>query len=431
MANNSMANNDALPQNASDLIASIRQNALLLVIDAEGRIREANPLLLQCLGLAEAAVVGASLADLMFQTSVKSAEFRKLIRDVFKGRNGSGVLRLQAAGGDLLPVSASFHPIGDGADALATIIGTALIADQLVGLDPDRTAQDQLIQGMVRITYAADGAIKQVNPHGLSLLGYRLADLRGKQEEVLLTTTVFEAEKCQEKWRDLRSGKAVTQQCHCYAQDGSDVFIQATYQPVLDDQGNVSQIVMLGCDVTPIERRLRKAFAMMEKKSAALNEALQEAREAHQMREEMDRALQAMSTPVTPIWDEVLLLPLVGIIDSTRTDDAMKTTLDKISSTGAKMFILDISGVPSVDTAVANQLIKITKATKIMGCDTIVSGVSSAIAHTIVDLGIDIGEMTTTSSLRDAVAISLERVTAAKKEKKKSKKISKKAKNSH
>jgi len=199
---------------------------------------------------------------------------------------------------------------------------------------------------------------------------------------------------------------------------------------VLDGQGNVTQVVMLGCDVTPIEKRLRKAFAMMEKKSTALNEALQEAREAHQMREEMDRALQAMSTPVTPIWDEVLLLPLVGIIDSTRTDDAMKTTLDKISATGAKMFILDISGVPSVDTAVANQLIKITKATKIMGCDTIVSGVSSAIAHTIVELGIDIGEMCTTSSLRDAVAISLERVTAAKKEKKKSKKIGKKAKSS-
>ncbi len=430
MANNSMANTNTPSQNASDLIASIRHNALLLVIDAEGSIREANPLLLKRLGLAEAAVVGSSLADLLLQTSAKSADFRKLIRDVFKGRHASGMLRLQAGDGEMVAVSASFHPIGEGADALATIIATELIADQLVGLDPARAAQDQLMQGMVQIIYAADGAIEQVNSHGLALLGYRLADLSGKQEEVLLTTTVFEGEKCQEKWSDLRAGKAVSQQCHLFAHDGSDVFIQASYQPVLDGQGNVTQVVMLGCDVTPIEKRLRKAFAMMEKKSAALNEALQEAREAHQMREEMDRALQAMSTPVTPIWDEVLLLPLVGIIDSTRTDDAMKTTLDKISATGAKMFILDISGVPSVDTAVANQLIKITKATKIMGCDTIVSGVSSAIAHTIVELGIDIGEMCTTSSLRDAVAISLERVTAAKKEKKKSKKISKKAKSS-
>jgi methyl-accepting chemotaxis protein len=193
----------------------------------------------------------------------------------------------------------------------------------------------------------------------------------------------------------------------------------------------VTGTLMIGCDVSATEKRLRKAFAMMEKKSTALNEALQEAREAHAMREEMDRALQAMATPVTPIWDEVLLLPLVGIVDSTRTDDAMKTTLDKISSTGAKMFILDISGVPSVDTAVANQLIKITKATRIMGCETIVSGVSSSIAHTIVELGIDIGEMLTTSSLRDAVSMSLDRVSENKKEKKKSKKASKKAKRHH
>ena len=219
--------------------------------------------------------------------------------------------------------------------------------------------------------------------------------------------------------------------CHFFSQDGDDVFIQAHYEPILDSNGEISSILLLGCDVSGSEKRLRKAFAMMERKSAALNDALQESREAQRMRDEMDRALQAMATPVTPIWDQVLLLPLVGIVDSTRTDDAMKTTLDKISATGAKMFILDISGVPSVDTAVANQLIKITKATKIMGCETIVSGVSSAIAHTIVELGIDIGEMLTTSSLRDAVSISLDRVDQTKKEKKNRKKMSKKAKQRH
>jgi anti-anti-sigma regulatory factor len=109
-----------------------------------------------------------------------------------------------------------------------------------------------------------------------------------------------------------------------------------------------------------------------------------------------------MSTPVTPIWDGILLLPLVGIVDSTRTDDVMRKTLDRISQTGSRMFILDISGVPTVDTAVANQLIKITKATRIMGCETLVSGVASSIAHTIVELGVDISELRTTATLRDA-----------------------------
>lgn len=294
--------------------------------------------------------------------------------------------------------------------------------------DQRRRAEQAIRDRQLVIEYDADGTITAVNAQALSLLGYKLGDLRGRSEELLLSATGFESEKCQQKWRDLKAGKAVDQMLHLYSQEGEDVFVEACYQPLIAEDGSATGTLMIGCDVSASENRLRKAFAMMEKKSSALNEALQEAREAHRMREEMDRALQAMATPVTPIWDEVLLLPLVGIVDSTRTDDAMKTTLDKISTTGAKMFILDISGVPSVDTAVANQLIKITKATKIMGCETIVSGVSSSIAHTIVELGIDIGEMLTTSSLRDAVSMSLDRVSDSKKEKKKSKRASKKAK---
>ena len=297
--------------------------------------------------------------------------------------------------------------------------------------DQRRRAEQAILDRQLVIEYDADGMITAANAQVLSLLGYKLTELRGNSEEFLLTTTAFEAEKCQQKWRDLQAGKPVDQLLHLFSKEGDDVFVEAFYQPLIDADHGVTGTLMIGCDVSATEKRLRKAFAMMEKKSTALNEALQEAREAHAMREEMDRALQAMATPVTPIWDEVLLLPLVGIVDSTRTDDAMKTTLDKISSTGAKMFILDISGVPSVDTAVANQLIKITKATRIMGCETIVSGVSSSIAHTIVELGIDIGEMLTTSSLRDAVSMSLDRVSENKKDKKKSKKASKKAKRHH
>ena len=297
--------------------------------------------------------------------------------------------------------------------------------------DQRRRAEQAIRDRQLVIEYDAEGMISAVNDQALSLLGYKIGDLRGKSEELLLTTTVFEAERCQQKWRDLKAGKPVDHVLHVYSKDGDDVFVEAFYQPLIAEDGSVTGTLMIGCDVSPTEKRLRKAFVMMEKKSTALNQALQEAREAHLMREEMDRALQAMATPVTPIWDEVLLLPLVGIVDSTRTDDAMKTTLEKISATGAKMFILDISGVPSVDTAVANQLIKITKATKIMGCETIVSGVSSSIAHTIVELGIDIGEMLTTSSLRDAVSMSLDRVSENRKEKKKSKKATKKAKRRH
>jgi rsbT co-antagonist protein RsbR len=116
------------------------------------------------------------------------------------------------------------------------------------------------------------------------------------------------------------------------------------------------------------------------------------------------RSMIAMSTPVTAIWENVLLLPIVGVVDSQRAQDIMNAILAKVADTSSKVAILDIAGVAIVDTAVANHLIKITKATKLMGCNCTISGVSPAIAQTIVELGIDVGEVQTTATLKDALA---------------------------
>lgn len=126
------------------------------------------------------------------------------------------------------------------------------------------------------------------------------------------------------------------------------------------------------------------------------------------------RALLEISTPVTPIWDGILLLPLLGIIDSARTQDVMNKSLAKIAETRAKVFVLDISGVGAVDTAVANQLIKITKATRLMGCEAIISGISPAIARTVVELGVSVWDVRTTATLRDAFEIALKIIGAEK-----------------
>ncbi|MEE8587091.1 MAG: protoglobin domain-containing protein [Acidobacteriota bacterium] len=115
------------------------------------------------------------------------------------------------------------------------------------------------------------------------------------------------------------------------------------------------------------------------------------------------RALTAMSTPVTAIWKGVLLLPIVGIIDSKRSQDIMESMLSAISESQSRIIILDISGVAVVDTAVANHLIRIGRATRLMGCECVISGISPAIARTIVELGIDVGEIRTTSTLRDSI----------------------------
>lgn len=122
-----------------------------------------------------------------------------------------------------------------------------------------------------------------------------------------------------------------------------------------------------------------------------------------QLLHEQSEAVMSMSTPVTEIWDGILLLPIVGIVDSKRSEDIMNAVLECIRSSKAKEFILDISGVGVVDTAVANYLINITKATALMGCRSTISGISPAISKTIVQLGIDVGDINTTSTMMDAL----------------------------
>jgi len=117
-----------------------------------------------------------------------------------------------------------------------------------------------------------------------------------------------------------------------------------------------------------------------------------------------------MATPVMILWKGILLLPIVGTVDSNRTQDIMENMLAEIQDEGSKVIILDILGVPTVDSAVANHLIKITKATKLMGCDCIITGISPGIAQSLVHLGIDLGDVLTKATLKDGLEYAYRRV---------------------
>jgi len=127
---------------------------------------------------------------------------------------------------------------------------------------------------------------------------------------------------------------------------------------------------------------------------------------------ETNEAIMEMSTPVTTIWDGILLLPLIGLFDSQRAQDVMETVLTKVENTQSKAVVLDISGVASMDTGVANHLIQITNATKLMGCETIISGIAPSIAQTLVELGINVGDVETTATLKDAIRLGLKIINA-------------------
>jgi len=121
-----------------------------------------------------------------------------------------------------------------------------------------------------------------------------------------------------------------------------------------------------------------------------------------QLQDQNDMLMQ-LSTPVTPIWEQILLLPVVGIVDSFRAQNIMTAVLQEIADYQAKVFILDISGVGVVDTAVANYFIKVSKAANLMGCECIISGVTPAVAQTLVELGVDIENIQTNVNIKEAL----------------------------
>lgn len=120
--------------------------------------------------------------------------------------------------------------------------------------------------------------------------------------------------------------------------------------------------------------------------------------------------LLELSTPVVKLWDGVLALPMIGTLDSQRTQVVMESLLQRIVDTGAEIAIIDITGVPTVDTLVAQHLLKTVTAIRLMGADCIISGVRPQIAQTIVHLGLDLQDVVTKANLADALALSLKRL---------------------
>jgi rsbT co-antagonist protein RsbR len=170
----------------------------------------------------------------------------------------------------------------------------------------------------------------------------------------------------------------------------------------------------LRSDPEAFGEELWRVTEMLDRLGLYTTEVHQKSREDVIARQQAE--MLELSTPVVELWDDILALPLVGTLDSARTQVVMETLLQKVVQTGAAIAIIDITGVPTVDTLVAQHLLKTVAATRLMGADCIISGIRPQIAQTIVHLGVNLGEVTTKGSLADAFMVALKR-TGAKVEK--------------
>jgi len=150
---------------------------------------------------------------------------------------------------------------------------------------------------------------------------------------------------------------------------------------------------------------------LLDRLGLYITEVYQKGREELISRQQQE--MLELSTPVVELWDGVLALPLIGTLDSARTQVVMENLLQRIVDTGAAIAIIDITGVPTVDTLVAQHLLKTVAAARLMGADCIVSGIRPQIAQTIVHLGVDLQDVITKATLADAFGIALRRLNLA------------------
>jgi rsbT co-antagonist protein RsbR len=167
----------------------------------------------------------------------------------------------------------------------------------------------------------------------------------------------------------------------------------------------------IGSDATALADELWQTTTLLDRLALFTTERYQQSRDELIARQQ--RELLELSTPVVQLWNGVLALPLIGTLDSERTQVVMESLLQKIVETSAPLAIIDITGVPTVDTLVAQHLLKTVAAARLMGADCIISGIRPQIAQTIVHLGVDLADVVTKATLADAFAIALKRMGLA------------------
>jgi len=195
------------------------------------------------------------------------------------------------------------------------------------------------------------------------------------------------------------SGESVFQEEEITGADGVVRTIYTRKYPLRNDDGAIIGLCALLTDITDIARR-RQEVEQLERDVATQMQTIRE----------QQHLLEQISVPVIQIWEQVLLLPLVGVIDEERAGRIMESTLEAIATASAEVLIVDITGVPVVDTSIAGYLVQSIQAAQLLGCESLLVGISPQIAQTLVALGVDFSHIATRATLQQGLAHALERL---------------------
>ncbi|MGB0716019.1 MAG: PAS domain S-box protein [Phycisphaerae bacterium] len=356
----------------SALYEAMNRVQAIIEFDLDGTILNANANFLQVFEYTLEEVVGKHHRMFCESDYANTPAYDEFWKKLASGEYTTAEFKRLGKGGKEIWLSASYNPVFENGKPVKVVkFATDVTASKLQAAEKEGMVK-AIDRVQAVIEFDLDGTVLNANQNFLQIFGYELDEVVGKHHRVFCEPGYAESADYAEFWNKLGRGGYEAGEFKRLHKNGTEIWLQASYNPILDADGDPRKVVKFASDITH------------EVKARSL-------------------ALLEMSTPVTAIWRDILMLPIVGIIDSNRAHNIMNAMLTAIADTQSRVIIMDISGVAMVDTAVANHLIKITKATKLMGCDCTISGVSASIAQTMVELGIVVGDVRTTATLKDAL----------------------------
>ena len=367
---------------AGDLLAvyqALDRVQAIIEFELDGTVVSANENFLSIFEYERDEVIGKHHRMFCEPEYVESDAYAEFWKKLGRGEFHAAEFKRLGKGGKEIWLQASYNPVfdDDGKPIRIVKFATDVTASKLQIAEFEGKIH-AINRALALIEFELDGTVITANEKFLKIFGYSLNEVVGKHHRIFCDPGYAESQEYSRFWQKLGRGEYEADEYRRLTKDGAEVWLQASYNPIFDMEGRPLKVVKFASDIT-IEVQ-KRSLAMLE-----------------------------MSTPVTKIWDGVLFAPIVGIVDSKRSVDIMNKALSSIADTRASTLLLDIGGVAVVDTAVANHLIKIAKAAVLMGCKTIISGISPAIAQTIAELGIDLGAIQTTSTIESALRESITR----------------------
>jgi anti-anti-sigma factor len=253
--------------------------------------------------------------------------------------------------------------------------------------------------------FQLDGTLASINRQCAQLFEIDRTDLVGSFN--VLQSPLCPGANLAPAFRQVASGETETAEVSfLYEQDDRSLWVQATCFPIRNEQATITHIAAIYQDLTA----LLEYHKMVE---AADNEVLRHVAATHATRAELDRQCQAivsLASPVIQVWDGILTVPLIGEIDQQRFQQMSANLLDMVEATGARVVILDVTGVTTIDHEVANNILALTHSCQMLGSEVVLVGVNPVIARVLVQLTVDLSNLTIQANLQAGIAWALEHI---------------------